>query len=170
MEEEEDDHDYEEEEEQEEEEKEEEKEEVQVSLSNEEMIEIIDILRHQKLVEDKLLEKVMKYNKIPKRAVSLEVDVMRETGVKPWMRPPLFWTGESMKPTKLVEVLFGKKEYYGFANQPQFMSSVEAGQPETGAPFNPHADWIGRRTKYQKLLEELELDFKNNCGLELQLQ
>ena len=83
------------------------------------------------------------------------------------MCSPCFWTGETMKPTQLPKILFGKKWFYGTQNEEVHLSAEDAGISTENKKRNTRSDWKGRRKMFDKLLMQLMDTFKENSGLEL---
>ena len=90
---------------------------------------IADMIRDGQIIPDELLEEVMAHNGVEEDAVSLNIDLSKAVGNEEWEQPPLYWTGESMKPSKMGKVLFGSK-FVHLKEGPHYLTEQEAGKPK----------------------------------------
>ena len=98
------------------------------------------------MIPDELLEEVMAHNGVKQDAVSLHIDLSKAVGIEEWERPPLYWTGESMKPTKMGKLLFGSK-YIHLEDAPDFLTEEEAGKPKECRPSKTKEAQIREKPK-----------------------
>ena len=132
-----------------------------IVLTGNDKSQINDLLKSKDFISDSMLPKVMVQQEIPPEAASLEIDLTKAIGLQPWQRPPAYWTGESMKPTLLPQLLLPNTTFHGQNGQKVYLSKAQAEEIGNGRK------WGGRTNTYKNLLDQLALVFQKNAGLDV---
>ena len=94
-----------------------------------------------------MLSKVTAHQQIPPEATSLEIDLTKAIGLKPWQYPPAYWTGESMKPNLLPGLILPNKVFHGQSGQnntyqKRMLRRKVMGTTGGGEPRHTKISWI----------------------------